>query len=120
MVTPPSAPMSIGRATKLATRPSLVCTQAFGPTSTGWSFTRLDHWSLGSARQPAEVLDTREVLVELDALAVEQQLLLLGVIREVAVRRALLQVLQPLDLALGPLGVGREVRAAAETTQGKG
>src|SRR5207249_5210580 len=31
-----------------------------------------------------------------------------------------LQILTPLDLALGPFGVEREMRAAAETTQGKG
>src|SRR6266566_2480336 len=30
------------------------------------------------------------------------------------------QILTPLDLALGPFGVEREMRAAAETTQGKG
>src|SRR2546427_6676780 len=57
------------------------------------------------ARQAAEVLDPREFFVGLPPLAAEQQLFFLGVIREVAVRRALLQVLQPLDLLLDRLEI---------------
>src|SRR5258705_3220237 len=38
-----------------------------------------------------------------------------------AVQQAVnVQILTPLDLALGPFGVEREMRAAAETTRGKG
>jgi len=47
------------------------------------------------ARQPAQVLDAREILVQLAAFAVEEQLLLLRVIREVAIRRTLFQILEP-------------------------
>src|SRR2546422_4142401 len=57
--------------------------------------------------QACHVLDTRQVLLELDALAVEEQLLLLGVVLEVALDRPLLQLLQPLDLPLHGLEVGQ-------------
>src|SRR5256885_17003425 len=57
------------------------------------------------ARQPAHVLDAREVLLELQALAFEQQLLLLGVMLELAFADPLLQILQPLDLLLDRLEV---------------
>jgi len=43
---------------------------------------------------------------------VEQELFLLGVVREIAVRRALLQVLEPLDLLLDRLEVRQ--RAASQ------
>src|SRR6266496_1630446 len=58
------------------------------------------------ARQPAHVLDAREVLLELESLAVEQQLLLLGVVLELPFGGALLQLLQPFDLFLDGLEVG--------------
>src|SRR5881397_85444 len=64
-------------------------------------------------RQPAHVLDARQVLLELAALAVEQQLLLLGVILELALGGALLQLLQPLDLLLDGLKVGERAAQPA-------
>src|SRR5436190_7156282 len=63
--------------------------------------------------QAAQVLDAREILVQLAALAIEQQLLLLGVVREVAIRRTLLQVLEPLDLLLDRLEVRKRAAEPA-------
>src|SRR6266699_3350501 len=57
------------------------------------------------ARQPAHVLDAREVLLELESLAVEQELLLLGVVLELPFGGALLQLLEPFDLFLDGLDV---------------
>src|SRR2546426_7721751 len=63
--------------------------------------------------QPAHVLDPRQVLLQLDALALEQQLLLLGVVLELAFGGALLQLLQPLDLLLDGLEVGQRAAQPA-------
>src|SRR5256886_13271257 len=57
------------------------------------------------ARQAAHVLDAGEVLLELQTLAVEQQLLFLGVVLELTFADPLLQILQPLDLLLDRLEV---------------
>src|SRR5437667_179452 len=57
------------------------------------------------AREPAHVLDAGEVLLELQTLAVEQQLLFLGVVLELTLADPLLQILQPLDLLLDRLEV---------------
>src|SRR5205823_3173723 len=65
------------------------------------------------SRQPAHVLDARQVLLELDALAVEQQLLLLGVVLELAFGGALLQLFQPFDLLLDGLEVGERAAQPA-------
>src|SRR3989442_3407122 len=56
--------------------------------------------------QPAHILDARQVFLQLDALAIEQQLLFLGVVLELAFGGALFQLLQPLDLLLDGLEVG--------------
>src|SRR6266536_3481126 len=55
--------------------------------------------------QPAHILDAREILLELGPLAVEQQLLLLRVVLELALGRTLLQLFQTLDLFLDRLEV---------------
>src|SRR5512144_2785740 len=65
---------------------------------------RVDHEQ--RARQPPHLLDARQILVELHALPVQQQLFLLRVVLELPFRRSLLQVLQPLDLLLDRLEVG--------------
>src|ERR1051325_9270242 len=57
------------------------------------------------AGQAAHVLDAGEILLQLHPLPVEQQLLFLGVVLELAFRGALLQLLQPLDLLLDRLEV---------------
>src|SRR5438105_7009366 len=57
------------------------------------------------AREPAHVLDAGEVLLELQTLAVEQQLLFLGVVLDLTFVSPLLQILQPLDLLLDRLEV---------------
>src|SRR2546425_214428 len=64
-------------------------------------------------RQPAHVLDARQVLLELHALALEQQLLFLGVVLELTLGGALLQLLQPLDLLLDGLEVGERAAQPA-------
>src|SRR6266480_113580 len=65
------------------------------------------------ARQPAHVLDARQVLVQLDALAVEQQLLLLCVVLELPFGGALFQLLEPFDLFLDGLEVGERAAQPA-------
>src|SRR5216117_1015366 len=57
------------------------------------------------AREPGHVLDAREVLLQLPSLALEEQLLLLRVMLELAFANPLLEVLQPLDLPLDRLEV---------------
>src|SRR5256712_6046697 len=63
--------------------------------------------------QATHVLDPREVLLQLGPLAVEQQLLLLGVVFELALGDALLQLLEPLDLLLDGLEVGQRAAQPA-------